>query len=175
MGKYWFFHLRIHRGGRVLPRGGITVCAREIDGGMLRMGAALCSGFDTFCKKTGREIAQRRADADTALYDIRYTTEVPFSFDRHRPLSLTGQVQNEAEIWATDLFVENSRKSIDMAKANDIKRPKVRYRTKVRHELRDVRRQIAERRDVTHAELLDRMRVLEDMLVHRKGTKKPCS
>ena len=170
MGRYWFFHFRLYDGNRPLPRGGITVCAREIDGGVLRMGAAICSGLDTFCKQKGREIAQRRSD----LRGQRFATEVHFEFDRHRYGTISGQVRVEAKIWAHSLFNDGHR-GLSMATANEVKRPKLKRKARVKAELRDVKRLIVERIENSMDELNDRRRVLEDMLTHTKGTDKPCS
>ena len=60
--KYW--HYRLTEGDRIwdkpLLKGGATVCA-VIEGNRIRIGVAVCSLKDAFCRKTGRDVAREAA------------------------------------------------------------------------------------------------------------------
>lgn len=71
------FHFRNHDGDEVIPRGGASIVASmdlvpnsaEIGGIIVvNIGVAYCSLSYNFCKKTGRELAQKRFDTREEPY-----------------------------------------------------------------------------------------------------------
>ena len=54
-----FLHLRKRKNGTVHAKGGVTV-AYEVVGNLVTFATAKCSKRDSYCRKTGRSIAQGR-------------------------------------------------------------------------------------------------------------------